>query len=50
MKMIVEKLPKNLKELSIEEMVHVGNLMDAQKSAADLPIDFNFKADKLPES
>lgn len=36
--------------LSVEEIVHIGGLMDAQKSAADLPIDFNFKIPALPTS
>lgn len=37
-------------DLSIEEIVYIGNMMDAQKSAADLPIDFNLKIPTLPES
>ena len=49
-KRIYELLPKEMRKLSIEEAVHVGNLMDAQKSAADIFIDYNFKPDKLPQA
>ena len=48
-KRIYEMLPKEMRKLSIEEAVHVGSLMDAQKSAADIFIDYNFKPNKLPE-
>lgn len=37
-------------DLSIEEIVYISNMMDTQKSAADLPIDFNLKIPTLPES
>lgn len=32
----------------MEEIVHFGKLMDAQKSASDVFIDYNFKAANLP--
>ena len=43
-------LPKDIRNLSLEEAVHIGNLMDAQKSAADIFIDYNFVPNKLPEA
>ena len=42
-------LPKEMRKLSIEEAVHVGSLMDAQKSASDIFIDYNFKPNQLPK-
>ena len=47
---IMSILPKEIRNLSVEEAVHIGNLMDAQKSASDIFIDYNFVANKLPEA
>lgn len=49
-KRIYEVLPKEMKNLSVEEAVHIGNLMDAQKSAADIFVDYNYKPNKLPDA
>lgn len=45
---IIATFPKEIRKLPIDEIVHIGKLMDAQKSAADVFIDYNFKADQLP--
>lgn len=43
-------LPKELQKLPIDEIVHIGELIDAQKSAADIFIDYNFKPSPLPKA
>lgn len=47
---ILSLLPKSLRDLPIDEIVHIVGLIDAQKLAADIPVDFNFKANHLPKS
>lgn len=47
---IIKLLPKAMRNLPIDEIVHIGGLIDAQKLASDIFIDFNFKADPLPKS
>lgn len=42
-------MSKELQELSVEEIFYIINLLDAQKSAADLTLEYNFKAPALPE-
>lgn len=42
-KQIFSLLPKEMKNLTVEEAVHIGSMMDAQKSAADIFVDFNYK-------
>jgi len=44
----VSFLPKEIRKLPIDEIVHIGGLMDAQKQAADFFIDYNFKPKQLP--
>ncbi len=47
---ILSLLPKSLRDLQIDEIVHIVSLIDSQKVAADIPIDFNFKANPLPKT
>lgn len=49
MKKIVESMSKDLKALSIEEIFYIVNMLDAQKSAADLVLEYDFKAPPLPQ-
>lgn len=39
-----------MQKLSLEEIVHFGNLIDAQKQASDYFIDYNFKPNQLPKA
>lgn len=39
-----------MRDLQIDEIVHIVSLIDSQKLAADIPIDFNFKANPLPKT
>lgn len=47
---ILSLLPKTLRNLPIDEIVHIIGLIDSQKLVADIPLDFNFKANQLPKS
>lgn len=47
---ILSLLPKSLRNLPIDEIVHIGGLIDSQKLVSDIPIDFDFKPNKLPKS
>lgn len=47
---IVSVLPKVMRELPIDEIVHITSLIDSQKLAADIQIDFDFKCSQLPKS
>ena len=42
-------LPAYCQPLSNEELYHISNLLDAQKSASDIFLDYNFKANPLPK-
>lgn len=44
-----EQLPKYCSELTLEELYHISTLLDAQKSASDIFLDYNFKAPPLPK-
>ena len=46
---IIALLPKSMQKLSIEEIVTIGGLIDAQKLASDIFLDYNFKANELPK-
>lgn len=43
-------LPKSMRNLPIDEIVHIGGLIDAQKLASDIPIPYDFKSNPLPKS
>jgi hypothetical protein len=38
-----------MQKLSLEEIVTIGGLIDAQKLASDIFLDYNFKANELPK-
>lgn len=46
---IRELLPKYCSELSLEELYHISTLLDAQKSASDIFLDYNIKVPALPK-
>ncbi len=46
---IREQLPKYTQELSLEELYHISTLLDAQKSASDIFLDYNIKVPQLPK-
>jgi hypothetical protein len=46
---IREQLPKYCSELSLEELYHISTLLDAQKSASDIFLDYNIKLPPLPK-
>lgn len=46
---IMGLMSKDLKELCIEEQYHIITMLDAQKSGADLFLDYHFKAAPLPQ-
>lgn len=47
---IREKLPKYTQELSNEEIYYISTLLDAQKSASDIFLDYNLKVPPLPKA
>lgn len=47
---IRQMMPKITQELTVEELYFIGMKLDAQKSASDIYLDFNFKAPELPNS
>jgi hypothetical protein len=47
---IREKLPKYTQELSNEEVYYISTLLDAQKSASDIFLDYNLKVPPLPKA
>lgn len=42
-------LPKYTAELSNEELYHISTLLDANKSASDIFLDYNLKVPALPK-
>jgi hypothetical protein len=46
---IREQLPKYTQELTLEELYHISTLLDAQKSASDIFLDYNIKVPPLPK-
>ena len=46
---IVETLPKDLKILPIKEIIHFGSILDAQKSASDYRLEYDFTGSELPK-
>jgi hypothetical protein len=42
-------LPKYCSELSIEELYHISTLLNAQKLASDIFLDYNIKVPPLPK-
>ena len=46
---IIDLLPKSMRNLPIDEIVQIGQLIDSQKLASDIFIAFNFKANQLPK-
>lgn len=46
---IREQLPKYTQDLSLEELYHISTLLDAQKSASDIFLDYNIKVPPLPK-
>ncbi len=44
-----ELLPKYCSELTLEELYHISTLLDASKSASDIPLDYNIKVAPLPK-
>lgn len=47
---IIHLLPKDLQKLPLEEIIHIGGLIDAQKLASDFFLDYNFKPNPIPKA
>jgi hypothetical protein len=47
---IKSKFPNYTQELSTEEIYYISNLLDAQKSASDIFLDYNLKVPPLPKA
>jgi len=46
---IKQKFPNYSQELSAEELYYISTLLDAQKSASDIFLDYNLKVPPLPK-
>ena len=49
-KNIYEKFPKYCLDIPVEELYHITTLLDAQKSASDIFLDYNIKVPPLPKA
>lgn len=49
-KLIYEKFPKYTLDLPPEELYYITTLLDAQKSASDIFLDYNLKVPPLPKA
>lgn len=49
-KLIRERLPKYCNGLTNEEIYHISTLLDAQKSASDIFLDYNIQVPALPKA